>query len=184
MHPVKHMHLTGLVLVLEMTVIEVLLEVEHDLTIFWFIHHDDSGGHTVPGQRVLTLQLDIASGSSRLSSCQECCPVLVSHRAGAPANHLHSSGEGSRLGVTVLPGERGHEGLTDGEGHFEDESIVWSMGLDGHACTTNKALEGHRISLLRWAVRCQQSLHLFWVRRHLTVIGFKNLLKLSCCFLF
>ena len=163
MHPVKHVHLAGLVLVLQMTVIKVLLEVVHDLTIFWFIHHEDSCGHTAVGQRILTLKLDTSIGPCRLSASQERRLVLVGHRAGGSANHLHSRGEGSRLGVTVLPGERGHEGLAEGKGHFEDEAIVWSMSLDSHACTTNEALEGHRISLLRWAGRCQQSLQLFWV---------------------
>ena len=105
MHPVKHMHLTGLVLVLKMAVIKVLLEVEHDLTLIRSIHHEDSGGHTAIGQRVLALQLDIAILSGCLRASQERCPFLVGHRPGATAYHLHIGGETGWFAVTELPVE-------------------------------------------------------------------------------
>ena len=59
-HPIEHMHLACLVRVLQVAVIEVLLEVNDDLTIVTILHHEDAGEDGVPWQWVLTLQLHVA----------------------------------------------------------------------------------------------------------------------------
>ena len=38
-HPIEHMHLTSLVRILQVTVIEILLEINDDLTIILSVHH-------------------------------------------------------------------------------------------------------------------------------------------------
>ena len=55
MHPVEHMHLTGLVRILQMAIVEVLLEINDDLPIVLTVHHEDTCEDAVEGQRILTL---------------------------------------------------------------------------------------------------------------------------------
>ena len=55
MHPVEHMHLTGLVRILQVAIVEVLLEINDDLSIVLPVHHEDTGEDAVEGQRILTL---------------------------------------------------------------------------------------------------------------------------------
>ena len=54
-HPVEHMHLTGLVRILQMAIVEVLLEINDDLPIVLSVHHEDTCEAAVEGQRILTL---------------------------------------------------------------------------------------------------------------------------------
>ena len=105
MHPVEHMNLTCLVRILQVAVIKVLLNTIDDLAIVLSIHHEDTGEDTIPGERVLSLQLDVSILACSLRARHESRPILVLHLVGATADHLHRGLELTLLAVTELPGE-------------------------------------------------------------------------------
>ena len=162
-HPIEHVYLAGLVRVLQVAVIEVLLEVNDDLTIITILHHEDAGENAVPRQWVLALQLHVAVRSCALITGQERRPVLILHLVCTTAHHLDRCRELCGLCIAELPSERCHEVLAEGHGDFKDETIVGSMSFDSHASAADESLERHWVALRSWAVGCQQSLHLFGV---------------------
>ena len=105
MHPVEHMNLTCLVRILQMAVIKVLLNTIDDLAIVLSVHHENTGEDAVPGERVLSLQLDVSILTRSLRARHESRPILVLHLVGAAANHLHRGLELTLLAVAELPGE-------------------------------------------------------------------------------
>ena len=68
-HPIEHMHLSCLIRVLQVAVVEVLLEVNDDLTIVTILHHEDAGEGAVPRKWVLALQLQVSVWSCVLIAC-------------------------------------------------------------------------------------------------------------------
>ena len=111
MHPVEHVHLACLVLILQVAVIKVLLDVEDHLAIILVFHHEDAREDAIEGQRVLTLQLNASILAGVLITSQEGRPVLIRHLIRATAHHLHGRGELGGLGIAELPRKRGHEVL-------------------------------------------------------------------------
>ena len=122
------------------------------------------------------MQLHVAVRASVLSACQERRPVLV-HLVRTTTDHLDRCGKLSGLAVTELPSERRHKVLTEWHGNLKDEAIIGSVSFDSHASATDETLKRHWVPLRSRSRGCQQSLHLFGVGRHLTVVRFKDLLK-------